>query len=349
MMSSIPSIRVSFAASSINCLTSVTVPRWLGFVAITRARTRLPASARSPTQSMALCRTNSSGQRSAESTTPSSSSTSAFCVDAPRMSPIPRSISISRRKPNVRAGASSCAKHSGVTAYSPHCRPISGCGKSISTRRESWSAGSTSYDASPSVTRTGRTTSRYCTSPSCSAMPAEASASTYGLALPSRMGGSWASISIVRSSITDPPTAARTCSTVCSERAPSPSCVRRSARTACSTRAGISGVSGRSTRRKRTPAPLGAGRKVMRQCSPRCRPTPSSVTGERIVRRRSVIPCRAPAGARSGRSGRTGGRAPPGRGAPHDADARDSRTTTPPAGRPRTPRPARRCGRRRRS
>ena len=68
------------------------------------------------TQSIALCRTNSSGQRSVFSTTPRSSSTTAFCVDAPLISPVARSASTSCTKPNVRAGASSRANDSGVTA-----------------------------------------------------------------------------------------------------------------------------------------------------------------------------------------------------------------------------------------
>ena len=66
----------------------------------------------------------------------------------------------------------------------------------------------------------------------------------YGSALPSMIGGSGASIAISMSSIPSAATAASTCSTVCSAALPVPNCVRRSASTATSTRAGIAGASG---------------------------------------------------------------------------------------------------------
>ena len=63
MISSISITVVSFAIASFIARTSAPFPV-ARLVAVMRARTRAPASARSPTQSNALCRTNSSGQRS---------------------------------------------------------------------------------------------------------------------------------------------------------------------------------------------------------------------------------------------------------------------------------------------
>ena len=65
--------------------------------------------------------------------------------------------------------------------------------------------------------RTGSLNSKNSGSPSNAATPASDSAKRNGLALPSRIGGSGPSISIVTSSIPRPLTAASTCSTVCTE------------------------------------------------------------------------------------------------------------------------------------
>ena len=123
MISSIPSIRD--VSSRVACVTisrtSVTVPRWLGLTAMIRARTRAPASARSPTQSIALCRTNSSGQRSDESTSPVSSSTIAFAVDAPRINPIRSQhldLAHEAERPRPRELAPECvARHADIQGF----------------------------------------------------------------------------------------------------------------------------------------------------------------------------------------------------------------------------------------
>ena len=64
--------------------------------------------------SPALCLTNSSGQRSASPTSPSSDSTRVDSSAAPSASPRALNASASRRKPKVRADASSRVNASGV-------------------------------------------------------------------------------------------------------------------------------------------------------------------------------------------------------------------------------------------
>src|SRR5258705_173643 len=63
MMASMVYIPLSFRAALTISRTNVTAPRWLAFTATIRDRTGAPANARSPTQSIALCRTKSSFQR----------------------------------------------------------------------------------------------------------------------------------------------------------------------------------------------------------------------------------------------------------------------------------------------
>src|SRR2546430_1999806 len=93
-----------------NVRASATFPLWLGRVATMWARIRAPVSARSPTMSAALCRTNSSGQRSVPPFIKvRSSRTMALGADAPLMRPLPLSPSTPLAKPNVRAGASGLA------------------------------------------------------------------------------------------------------------------------------------------------------------------------------------------------------------------------------------------------
>ena len=105
--------------------------------------------------SSALCRTNSSGQRSVFPTTPGrrrapSCSRPRRPGSAPwRAAPRPRCT-----KPNVRAPASSDANVSAFTTQRPFCAPMSGCGKSIDTSRSSTGDGCATYTDSPSTTRT---------------------------------------------------------------------------------------------------------------------------------------------------------------------------------------------------
>src|SRR5207249_4137961 len=141
--------------------------------------------------SAALCRTNSSGHRNCPPcTTPRSSSTIAFVSDAPLINPRACSSATSCVKPNVRAGASSAAKLSGVTSYVPACRPINGCAHSIATVSRNVLAGATTYAASLSVTVNGAVTVRTAASPPTDAGSALVNASKYGCTLPSRIGGS---------------------------------------------------------------------------------------------------------------------------------------------------------------
>jgi len=224
-----------------------------------------------------------------------------FAVDAPWMSPFARSSSTQLRRPKVRAPASSAPKRSGVTAYRPSCTPIRGCGKSIRTSSSSPSAGVATYTESPSTTRTGSRRRSTATSPPWSTRPASIKAARKGSADPSMMGGSAASIAMVRSSMASPATAASTCSTVWSASAPSPSWVRRSAATATETCAGIIGAPGRSVRRKRTPSPTEAGSKVRAQGRPRWSPVPATVTGRAMVRRPISPPAPRPRAARAPR------------------------------------------------
>src|SRR6266487_1788078 len=230
--------------------------------------------------SAALCRTNSSGQRNfPPCTTPRSSSTIAFVSDAPLINPRACSSATSCVKPNVRAGASSAAKLSGVTSYVPACRPINGCGHSIATVRRNVLAGATTYAASLSVTVNGAVTVRNAASPPTDAGSALVNASKYGCTLPSRIGGSGPVSSIVKSSISCAATAASRCSTVWIVAAPWPIAVRRSTASTSVSRAGTSGVPARSVRRKTIPCPAGAGRNVASVVAPVCSPVPRSATG----------------------------------------------------------------------
>ena len=145
--------------------------------------------------------------------------------------------------------------------------------------------GCASYTLSPSTTRIDLRSTNQSGRPALLARPACCSASINGAALPSMIGGSGPSISIRRSSISRPPTAASTCSTVWSAASPVPSWVRRSASTATSTCAGMGAVPGRSTRRKTIPVPEGAGLKTSRQGRPKCSPTPSTARSPAMVRR----------------------------------------------------------------
>src|SRR6266581_101150 len=227
--------------------------------------------------SAALCRTNSSGQRNVPPcTTPRSSSTMAFVSDAPLISPRACSSATSCVKPNVRAGASSVAKFSGVTSYVPACRPINGCGHSIDTVNRNILAGATTYVASLSVTANGACTVSTTGSPPTDVGSAFASASKYGCTLPSRIGGSGPVSSIVKSSIMCAATAASRCSTVWIVAAPWPIAVRRSTASTSVSRAGTSGVPARSTRRNTMPCPAGAGRNVASVVAPVCNPVPRS-------------------------------------------------------------------------
>ena len=125
---------------------SATFPVWLGRVAMMCARIRAPVSARSPTMSAALCRTNSSGQRNRPPLArppPRSSSTMALDALAPLISPLARSASTSPVNPKVRAGASSRANASAVTSKVPACLPMSGCGNSMVTVSRNALAGAT--------------------------------------------------------------------------------------------------------------------------------------------------------------------------------------------------------------
>src|SRR6266511_4710876 len=237
--------------------------------------------------SAALCRTNSSGQRNfPPCTTPRSSSTIAFVSDAPLINPRACSSATSCVKPNVRAGASSAAKLSGVTSYVPACRPINGCGHSIATVSRNVLAGATTYAASFSVTVNGAGTVSTDASPPTDAGSALVNASKYGCTLPSRIGGSGPVSSIVKSSITCAATAASTCSTVWIVAAPWPIAVRRSTASTSVSRAGTSGLPARSVRRKTIPCPAGAGRNVASVAAPVWSPVPRSVAlrvTERLV------------------------------------------------------------------
>src|SRR6266545_2997214 len=225
--------------------------------------------------SAALCRTNSSGQRNfPPCTTPRSSSTIAFVSDAPLINPRACSSATSCVKPNVRAGASSAAKLSGVTSYVPACRPINGCAHSIATVSRNVLAGATTYAASLSVTVNGACTVSTVGSPPTDAGSAFVNASKYGWTLPSRMGGSGPVSSIVRSSISCAATAASTCSTVWIVASPRPIAVRRSTASTSVRRAGTSGFPGRSVRRNRMPCPADAGRNVASVAAPVCKPVP---------------------------------------------------------------------------
>src|SRR5216117_2455290 len=238
--------------------------------------------------SAALCRTNSSGQRNFPPfTTPRSSSTIAFVSDAPLISPRACSSATSCVKPNVRAGASSVAKLSGVTSYVPACRPINGCGHSIDTVNRNVLPGATTYVASLSVTVNGASTVSTAGSPPTAAGPACASASKYGCTLPSRIGGSGPVSSIVRSSITCAATAASTCSTVWIVASPCPIAVRRSTASTSASRAGTSGLPARSVRRNTMPCPAGAGRNVASVAAPVWSPVPRSAV--RRVTERLVV------------------------------------------------------------
>src|SRR5439155_1727187 len=235
--------------------------------------------------SAALCRTNSSGQRSLPPfTTPRSSNTIAFVSDAPLITPRACSSATSCVKPNVRAGASSAAKLSGVTSYVPTCRPINGCAHSIDTVSRSVLAGATTYVASLSVTVNGAVTVRTAASPPTDAGSALASASKYGCTLPSRIGGSGPVSSIVRSSITCAATAASRCSTVWMVAAPCPIAVRRSTASTSVSRAGTSGFPARSIRRNTIPWPAGAGRNVASVAAPVCSPVPRT-PARRVIER----------------------------------------------------------------
>ena len=79
------------------------------------ATTGWPSSAKSPTTSRILWRTNSSSKRSELLSTPVSPITIALSSDPPSASPFCRSISTSFRKVNVRAGAISSMKVSSFT------------------------------------------------------------------------------------------------------------------------------------------------------------------------------------------------------------------------------------------
>src|SRR5206468_10209849 len=235
--------------------------------------------------SAALCRTNSSGQRNFPPfTTPRSSSTIAFVSDAPLINPRACSSATSCVKPNVRAAASSAAKFAGVTSYAPACRPIKGCGHSIDTVSRKVFAGATTYAASLSVTVKGAVTVSTAGSPPTDAGSACASASKYGRTLPSKIGGSGPVSSIVRSSITCAATAASRCSTVWIVAAPCPIAVRRSTASTSVSRAGISGLPGRSVRRNTIPCPGGAGRNVASVRAPVCSPVPDTETLRRMER-----------------------------------------------------------------
>src|SRR2546427_5558517 len=227
--------------------------------------------------SAALCRTNSSGQRTSPPfTTPRSSSTIAFVSDAPLINPRACSSATSCVNASVRAGASSVAKLSGVTSYAPACRPISGWGHSMETVSRNVFAGATTYAASLSVTVNGAVTVSTAGSPPTGVGSASASASKYGCTLPSRIGGSGPLSSIVRSSIMCTATAASTCSTVWIVASPWPMAVRRSTASTSVRRAGTSGLPARSVRRNTIPCPAGAGRKVASVVAPVCSPVPRS-------------------------------------------------------------------------
>ena len=195
----------------------------------------------------------------------------------PGSAPSRAARSTSRTNPNVRAGASSRANSSGVTRTGVRWRPISGCGKSIVTSSSSVSDGRASYTDSPSTTRTGAASARYCAAARAArAIPALAQRveERRRAAVHDRRLRPVESRSRGRRSRA-PATAASTCSTVCTAFGSSPSCVRRSVSTACSRQ--------RGNRRRRR-----AGRAARTGCprrsapagtssvhgTPRCSPTP---------------------------------------------------------------------------
>jgi len=100
--------------------------RWPALWAVTRPRSGRPRRARSPAMSKSLCRTNSSGKRSGGFITFSSSRTTVFSNDAPSANPWLWSISTSRIKPKVRAGAISRAKVSWRNVRLRLCLPMDG-------------------------------------------------------------------------------------------------------------------------------------------------------------------------------------------------------------------------------
>ena len=100
--------------------------RWPALWAVTRPRSGRPRRARSPAMSKSLCRTNSSGKRSGGFITFSSSRTTEFSNDAPSANPWLWSISTSRIKPKVRAGAISRAKVSWRNVRLRLCLPMDG-------------------------------------------------------------------------------------------------------------------------------------------------------------------------------------------------------------------------------
>src|SRR5206468_6658262 len=137
-----------------------------------------------------------------------------------------------------------------------------------------------------SVTVNGAVTVRTAASPPTDAGSALVNASKYGCTLPSRIGGSGPVSSIVKSSISCAATAASRCSTVWIVAAPWPIAVRRSTASTSVSRAGTSGLPGRSVRRKTIPCPAGAGRNVASVVAPVWSPVPRSAAlrvTERLV------------------------------------------------------------------
>ena len=97
-----------------------------------RPRSGAPASARSPTTSSSLCRTNSSGRRSPPGfSTSGPSTTTALARLPPRARPAARSAATSSARVKVRASASAARKLRGDRRSESDCRPMAVAGKSM--------------------------------------------------------------------------------------------------------------------------------------------------------------------------------------------------------------------------
>ena len=266
-----------------------------------RPRIGSPASARSPTRSSSLWRTNSSGQRSPPGfSTSGPSTTTAFAREPPCARPAARRRATSSARVKVRAVASVSRTARGERRSASDCRPIAVFGKSISSAASQPFSGfgrSSAQAPLASSTRTGRSTSTMPRGRPLATLPAQSSRKMKGAAEPSRIGTSGPSSSTTASSMPQATKAAIRCSIVptrASGTSAEPSAVHSRVSTTRSKRAGIS-TPPRSARRKRMPLPAAAGCRVRRTRRPVCRPTPTQpMEVLSVLRRASAAACPAP-------------------------------------------------------
>ena len=219
MMSSMSNIRVSFAARACHLAHQRDRPAMARLDArrCAPARARPPARGRRRNPAPCAARTRRASAASCRRR-PSSSSTTAFAVDAPLISPIARSASTSCTNPNVRAPASSRSERCrAITWYAPVCRPISGCGKSIVTSSSSVGRRVRLVDRRRRRRRAPARADRDTPRSPAVLDDARAAAAPRGRAARCRPGSAARArpARSMRSSISSAATAASTCSTVC--------------------------------------------------------------------------------------------------------------------------------------